>query len=94
MKYKNSRKEIAKWLSPSAIFGYLYKEVIDMLLEPAEWPQHGDNFWYFHADGEIMSSKWWNINTDKEALKFGNCFKTKYEAEQARDKIKSLLRKK
>ena len=93
MKYKHTRKEIAKWLSPSASFGYLYKEVIDMLLEPAEWPLEGDKYWAINTVGQTFYRIQDGGSCDDRYKEFGNCFRTKKEAIKARDKIKSLLRK-
>ena len=88
-KYKHSRKEIVKNLT---IFSL--EKTSQMLLEPAEWPKEGDDFWYIECYGEIENDNKFVKNVDMELKDFGNCFRTKKQAIKARDKIKSLLKEK
>ena len=53
-------------------------------------PNEGDTHWYFDREGTVRFMMW--IDDFDDSFKFGNCFKTKEEAESARDKVRELLR--
>ena len=64
-----------------------YKEI-----ELPRWkPRLVDHYYYITTRGEVMEEVWYNIDTDNSRYEFGNCFKTRQEAEAARDKIRNLL---
>lgn len=48
-------------------------------------PKADENYWCIYTDGDIMYSAWKNGNADKKLLSIGNIYKTKEEAEKARD---------
>lgn len=53
-------------------------------------PKNGEMYWYVWHDGHV----YWDDFTgasDERHFKFGNCFKTKAEAEAAAEKVKALL---
>ena len=57
-----------------------------------EWkPEYKGCFYLINTTGEVIERIWVNSRFDKLCLEFGNCFRTKEEAEAARDKIKELL---
>ena len=66
--------------------------VADMLLEPAEWPQDGDTYWWVGVDGSIIVGVHGVTLLENSQVEFGNIFRTKKQAIKARDKIKSLLK--
>ena len=68
------------------------QEYIDMLLEPAEWPQDGDTYWWVGVDGSIIVGVHGVTLLENSQVEFGNIFRTKKQAIKARDKIKSLLK--
>lgn len=75
---------------------YIFDKDIDQFAQKInqlydDWPKEGDEFWYFHADGEILHENYNNTQWHKDKLQFGNCFKTEKEATEARDKVKQLL---
>lgn len=54
-------------------------------------PEIGEKYYRFGINYKIESYFWRNEGFDKETWEFHNCFKTREEAEQARDKVHSLL---
>jgi len=89
MKYKHSRKKV--------ISKYKLKPNVDplviMLLEPAKWPQEGDEYWFISMELEIIEESFGHEYFKRKLGLEGNCFRTKKEATKARDKIKKLLKK-
>lgn len=64
------------------------KRLIDL-----KWkPEIDETFWFISGNNRILSLKWNNSHTDNEFFDFGNCFKTKEEAEAMVEKIKKLLK--
>lgn len=55
-----------------------------------EWPQELDDYWFATDHSTVEKYIWLDTTGDKRRKAFGNCFKTKKEAEYARDRIKSL----
>ena len=64
---------------------------------PKQWrPQHGEHYWEIDSDGEIREYQWFDTTTPgahwiAKTWAFGNCFKSRAEAEHARDGIKAYL---
>lgn len=57
--------------------------------EPKIWkPEYGDWYWYISSDGQVDNCEWVNGPIDRGRYSMGNCFKTKEEAEFAREKQK------
>lgn len=57
--------------------------------EPKIWkPECGEWYWFIGADGQINNCEWANDRIDYGRYSMGNCFKTKEEAEFAREKQK------
>lgn len=53
----------------------------------------GDKYWCVGSDGIIYEITWNDTGWDELVLAYGNNFKSKKAAEQARDRIKKLLKK-
>jgi hypothetical protein len=51
----------------------------------------GKHYYVVLFQGNIQKFKWLGEEIDNESSKFGNCFKTREQAEQAREKIKEVL---
>lgn len=65
-------------------------EVIEGLRE-AEWPQDGDTIYYLDGGGNIICTVFnREYRYHNEFLNFGNCFKTREEAEFKREQLKVL----
>jgi hypothetical protein len=57
-----------------------------------ERPANREHYYLVLANGEIKDFPWNDTMFDYEAWDFGNCFRLRWEAEQARDLIRQLLR--
>ena len=55
--------------------------------------QEDEKFWVVSGNSHIVSYNWNDSPIDNEFFNFGNCFKTKEEAEAMAKKIKKLLMK-
>lgn len=53
-------------------------------------PEDGEKFWCFDGFGYVIEDTYCKTYDD-DKLEFGNCFKTKDEAETAAEKVKDLL---
>ena len=64
-------------------------EIKEIFLLPKErWvPKVGDEYWYIEDNGSVD----WGDNIFQSMCAFGNVFRTKEEAESARDRVKELL---
>lgn len=54
-------------------------------------PEIKDDYHFISYDGRVVDDCWENTTVDQFKLEFGNIFKTREEAEEARDKVRSLL---
>lgn len=54
-------------------------------------PEYKSSYFNFDTWGELRRQIWNDDFMDEKAWKFGNCFKTQEEAEEARDAIAELL---
>ena len=54
-------------------------------------PKEGEEYWFIWDTGQIKNKVWGTWSYHQRRWDMGNCFKTREEAEQARDKIKELL---
>lgn len=54
-------------------------------------PEYEGQYYFIDIKGGILQKMWFDTQVDNQCYKFGNCFRTKEEAEAARDKIKELL---
>ena len=60
--------------------------------KPKRWkPRKGNEFFSIYTDGAIEQYIWEGSEYDNQIHQFGNCFKTREEAELMRDKIRDLL---
>lgn len=51
-------------------------------------PECGEWYWFIGSDGRINNCEWENDRIDRGRYSMGNCFRTKEEAEFAREKQK------
>ena len=59
--------------------------------EPARWkPKEGEEFCFITHAGYVYCENY-SDKTNEDFWEFGNCFKTREETEQARDKVKETL---
>lgn len=55
-------------------------------------PKEGDTFWYMLGSGTLSSEFWCDDRANKGCLAMGNVYRTREEAEKARDKQLALVR--
>ena len=84
---------VNNYSSGSEIFSYV-KEFYREIKLPKWKPKHGDYYYFINYKGMAMRNTWFNSVNEDIMYEFGNCFRTKEEAEAARDKIKELLNNK
>lgn len=63
------------------------KRVVRKVYEPLK----GETYYRVLSSGNVVPDNWGNENTQLEARRFGNCFKTRMEAVRAARKIRELL---
>lgn len=69
------------------------KEFYREIKLPKKWkPEYKERYYYISSIGTVMDNIWFNPDGDTLLYEFGNCFKTKDEAEAMRDKIKKILK--
>ena len=56
-----------------------------------EKPENREHYYLVLANGEIKDFPWNDTVFDYEVWDFGNCFRVRREAQQARDSIRQLL---
>lgn len=55
-------------------------------------PKSGETYYFINETGEVASTEWINLGCDVCHYQFGNCFKTKEEAEIAANRVKKVLK--
>jgi hypothetical protein len=64
----------------------------DLPIEPPRWkPANRESYFLILGDGDIKSFQWHGTSLDQEIWNFGNCFRSRKDAERARDALKELL---
>ena len=54
-------------------------------------PSFGDRYWTVSIEGYAHPTQWYDDGFDNNVHAFGNCFKTREQAEVALEKIKKVL---
>lgn len=61
---------------------------------PKKWrPEYGDKYFHIQGNGGIIKFTWEDLMVDMKIFNFGNCFRTRAEAEMALKKIKAILKR-
>lgn len=69
------------------------KEFYKEIKLPKRWkPKYKERYYYVNSIGIVRDNIWCNLDDDTSLYEFGNCFKTKDEAEAMKDKIKEILK--
>ena len=64
----------------------------DLPTDYERWKPQEEEVWFsIIYNGEIIGNAWHNTTSHRRAYELGNCFKSRTEAEQAREKIKEVL---
>lgn len=93
------------YINPKGVIDYVYEHEYspDYLLvkefykkielsEIKKWkPKNNECYYRITWIGEVTENIWYGLRNDESGYKFGNCFRTKKEAEVARDLVKSVL---
>ena len=78
----------------STTYSFLREFYKEIKLLPKWKPEYREHFYCINWMGTVVETTWYDIQDEETCYEFGNCFKTKEEAEAARDKIKELLNNK
>src|SRR5439155_19919379 len=91
----NKRKNVIRdWLGELRASVEKVLSLFNQPAEPERWiPELNDPYFIITLDGNTMQLKWRESQFDQLFWEFGNCFKTRQEAEQARDAIQEVLAK-
>ena len=54
-------------------------------------PYSGERYWTVSAEGYAYPTQWYDDGFDNNVHAFGNCFKTREQAEVVLEKIKKVL---
>ena len=75
---------------PVEDYGFCWVLVGDVPRE--EWPLAGDLVYFFSGDGFVLERTYTPANSAlRDLAAFGNCFRTREEAQAAADKVRELL---
>jgi len=55
-------------------------------------PRNGEQYFLILGNGRVQRFQWHGTEFDLDAWEFGNCFKTRQDAERAIEVVKSLLK--
>lgn len=98
---KGISEKCCYYISPSGIIkdaDYYDKAIMPLLKELyteisiGRWkPKYGGQYYFIDIKGGILQKIWSDTQVDNLCYKFGNCFRTKEEAEAMAEKIKKLL---
>jgi len=66
----------------------------DSAAAPARWkPKPGEDYWFIWDTGQIKKKVWGTWSYDERRWAIGNCFKTRHQAERAREGLQTYLRR-
>lgn len=80
---------------PQSIIGNSMEIIDNSIVNEEQWqPKEEEPFWFIKVTGDIAQATYFERDSywTKATKEFGNCFKTKQEAEAMRDKIQALLK--
>jgi len=55
-------------------------------------PRNGEQYFLILGNGTVQRLQWHGTEFNLDAWKFGNCFKTRQDAERAIEAVKALLK--
>ena len=62
--------------------------------EPERWqPELHEPWFHITADGQIAREIWTDAPADRARWRVGNCFPTREQAEEARERIREVLQR-
>lgn len=84
------KSEDIKKLDLTIIVQLLFTDKYEIILKPF-LPEDEEKYFYIGADNNIFSDDWMGSAKDKAMYLVGNCFRTKEEAKENRDKVLKIL---
>ena len=69
------------------------KEFYKKIKLPRWKPKYKERYYRINWKGAVVETTWYDTRDEELCFEFGNCFRTKEEAEIARDKFKEMLNK-
>ena len=91
----NYRKALSKevWMFKELLAsnGKEWDEEMKRVVRKVYEPLNGETYYYIHSSGVVISEHWRTQPFQLDTRRFGNCFKTREEAESAARKIRALL---
>lgn len=88
--------EGTKWVEDNypEFRGYMEYRVKPSAEKPAEpWnPKNGEYYFFLSYDGEVIQSHWNGSRCDIRSFEMGNCFRTRSDAEAARERVRAALK--
>ena len=71
---------------------YIHTGILEEVKEE-EWPKNGELYWFIDGlNFEVCSSHWSNSVMDRYRVNFLGIYRTKEEAEKARDDVREFIR--
>ena len=67
-------------------------QIVKKVVHNVDVPSKGTRYFYIDINGEIRSEEWDCYFFDINVLMLGNCFKTREEAEENREKVMNMYR--
>ena len=55
-------------------------------------PKYGEQCFYIYGSGNVIGVNFHNESIDNDHISFGNCFRTREEAEAARERVRAALK--
>ena len=101
LSYNGKNEDAYYFINPDGIIDSVFlfrngafpfiKEFYKEIKLPRWKPKYNERYYRINWIGTVVEYIWYDSRNDESGYKFGNCFRTKEEAEAARDKIKNVL---
>ena len=88
---KALNEEVLMFKELLASKGKEWDEEMKRVVKKVFKPLRGETYYYIHSSGAVCSEHWRAEPFQLDTRRFGNCFKTREEAESAARKIRALL---
>lgn len=89
--YISPNREIWHTCSERSQAYHFIKEFYKEIKLPKWKPKYEEHYYRMDWSGKVVEDTWYGSRNDESCYKFGNCFKTRQEVEEASNKIKDLL---
>ena len=89
--YISPNREIWHTCSERSQAYHFIKEFYKEIKLPKWKPKYEEHYYRINCKGAVVETTWYVTQDEEICYKFGNCFRTKEEAEEAINKIKEVL---